>query len=163
MNRQMIGRYIWLGLPGLIGLVGLTLFLKPEDWLRITCLFLMGPYLLGISKLYEAYAIRRTQRALLVLVPIALRAADKVIPTLLRDGGTPEDLKEAVRKELISMTTADWGEGRHANVFDEEDFESVTEKVVTEMRHGFDPFVLLERAGAIGAEASGDKVAKPTS
>lgn len=159
MRLHEFARYLWLALPGLIGAVGLGIFLEPTDWLRILCLSLLGPYLLGASKLYEAYAIRKTQRALLVLVPAALQVADRVIPGLLKEGGNAEDLKEAVRKELATMTRTDWGEVAEEGLLEGADFDALAERVVGEMRRSFDPFTLLDKAGSIG---SGGIVPEPS-
>ena len=131
-----------LAAPGAVGLAGLAWALEPSDVVKVASLTLLGPYLLGASKLYEAYAIRKTQRALLTLVPAALRAADRLIPGVIAHGGGPEELRGKVRSELMRLTDVDWGSA---------DRDSLIEAALQEAARRFDPFVFLAHAREEGA------------
>lgn len=138
MSRtRLLLQYGLLALPGVIGAVGLVVTLGASDLIKIACLTALGPYLLGASKLYEGYAIRKTQRALLVLVPAALRAADRLIPQILAEGLSEDDLREGVRQELRRLSSADWGEA---------DQDGLIEEAIEEMAKKFDPFQLVNHA-----------------
>lgn len=134
---RLLLQYSLLALPGVVGAVGLVAVLGVSDLMKIACLTALGPYLLGASKLYEGYAIRKTQRALLVLVPAALRVADQLIPQVLADGLSEEDLKESVRQELRKLSSADWGEAER---------DGLIEEAIGEMARKFDPFQLVSHA-----------------
>lgn len=151
MKTTLLLRCALLAAPGIIGVIGLAWILEPADIVKVACLTLLGPYLLGASKLYEGYAIRKTQRALLVLVPAALQVADKVLPGLIARGAGPEELKEQLRAELARMTNVDWGQA---------DRDSMIEEAVEEVGKRFNPFVFVEhvrnaRDHAIRAIADG--------
>lgn len=149
-------RYLLLAAPGLVGLLGLAWALEPADAVKLASLTLMGPYILGASKLYEAYAIRKTQRALLVLVPAALQAVDKVLPGLIAQGGSPGELREQVRAELARMTNVNWQEA---------DQDTLIESALQEMAQRFDPFVFTEHActrrAAIEKAIASDTLSEP--
>jgi hypothetical protein len=136
VKRTFLLRCALLAAPGAVGLAGLLWILEPTDIAKVACLTLLGPYLLGLSKLYEGYAIRKTQRALLVLVPAALQAADKILPGLIARGAGPEELKEQLRAELARTTNVDWGLA---------DKDSLIEEAVEEAGQRFNPFVFIER------------------
>jgi hypothetical protein len=138
VNRgRRLAQCALLALPGAVGLVGLVVVLDAQDMARIAFLTMLGPYLLGASKLYEGYAIRKTQRALLELVPAALRAADYLIPSTLADGLSDEDLREGVRAELRRVMSADWGQAED---------DGLIEEAIGEMAKRFDPFKLVQHA-----------------
>lgn len=143
MKPTALARCLLLGAPGLAGLLGLAWVLEPADIVKLACLTLLGPYLLGASKLYEAFAVRQTQRALLQLVPAGLQAADRLLPGLIARGASAVELKEQVRSELMKLTTVDWGEA---------DKDSLVEEAVQEVARRFDPFVFLEHVTAQGSQ-----------
>jgi hypothetical protein len=127
------------------------------------CFSLLGPYLLGASKLYEARALRGNQRALQVLAPAALRAAYRAIPELLREGGGADGLREAVRQELSGLPREDWGGIDRDAFLEGSGFEALVEQAVGDMRSSFDPFALLEHNEALEARSGGDTLTQSPS
>jgi len=130
---------LWLaiGAPGVLGVVALITLWGFLDLLKLAAVLATAPYLLGGYELYKGWAIRRTQRAALSLIPAALEAADRLIPQLLRDGMSGDVLRDRVKQELAKATGADWSKAEKDTLLD---------AVLEEAWKKFDPRALLDRS-----------------
>lgn len=138
LDLQYRLRALLLVAPAIFAAVYLGWRLGPLGLLNVAAIVLVAPYALGwYEGFYKPWAMRKTQRLMLDLVPMALTAADKLVPTLLAEGMSGERLVQAVKEELETMT----GTSLDAAMKD-----TLIERAMEQAWRLFDPRVLLDHA-----------------
>lgn len=135
MGTERLLLLLALGAPGLVGIGALVAVWGPLDLLKLAAVLITAPYLLGAYELYKNWAIRKTQRLTMAVLPPALETADMLIPRLLADGMRGEALENELRKFFSQATATDWSEAER---------NTVIEEALAEAWRRFDPRALLD-------------------